>query len=776
MIINLAKIRFGGSGGGTSPAKPEDFFQETYTANGNYDVAPQAGHVFSGGQIEVNVQPRLQTKEATPLTLAQTVSPDAGYDGLQSVTVTGVTSEIDSNITADNIKKDVTILGVTGTLEKGIIPTGTININTNGTYDVTDKATANVNVGSTDYRYKTGTPDVIGLAAIGWDADSIGYYGANNPHYAWQNDNYKVSQKNIDLYNLDDPNPSLYKNDPEVTFVPNKNMSTYFGTTSCSDAFWNMKYIRSIPLYDTSRMTNMGSMFRGCSSLETIPLLDTSNATDMRYMFRECSSIATIPPLNTSNVTDMQSMFYFCPSLETIPQLDTSSVTNMSGMFNGCSSLVTIPPLNTSNVTNISSIFRICSSLQSIPLLDTSNATKTTEMFSGCSSLVTIPLLDTSKVTDMRYMFSGCGNLKTIPPLNTSKVTDMTEMFRNCSSLETIPLLDTSNVTKTTEMFRDCSSLVTIPLLDTSKVTDMSQMFRDCSKLKEVSIDASNATNMGYMFNSNSNLEKVALTSTSKNTNFTQMFYVCTNLIEITGIDFSSMTRRPSYIFGYYSMSNIKKFLVEGSINISWDDSYGLNMLSGIDYDSIKSILEAMNRTTNTDAKTMRLGCVVEDRNGELASLVASCAAKGWTITGLNIFDRPFINSITPSIDHIHISDMRSSGPGLTLTIDANYAWKGAGVPKDHLTDADYIGYQYDFYDANTDELVRTGKYFSRQSGLWSPYTGSEGVTSITGHYGSSDLGDPRSGEYAKVGISFKNATAPYIYQDYYFKVYPDGE
>ena len=228
MIINLAKIRFGGSGGGNSPAKPEDFFQETYTANGNYDVAPQAGHVFSGGQIEVNVQPRLQTKEATPLTLAQTVSPDAGYDGLQSVTVTGVTSEIDSNITADNIKKDVTILGVTGTLESGITPEGTITITANGTYDVSSKATADVQVGGTDYRYKTGTPDTIGLAAIGWTADDIGYYGANAPHYAWENDNYKVSQKNIDLYNLDDPNPNLYRNDPDVTFVPNKNILKYF--------------------------------------------------------------------------------------------------------------------------------------------------------------------------------------------------------------------------------------------------------------------------------------------------------------------------------------------------------------------------------------------------------------------------------------------------------------------------------------------------------------------------------------------------------------------
>ena len=62
------------------------------------------------------------------------------------------------------------------------------------------------------------------------------------------------------------------------------------------------------------------------------------------------------------------------------------------------------------------------------------------------------------------------------------------------------------------------------------------------------------------------------------------------------------------------------------------------------------------------------------------------------------------------------------------------------------------------------------------QSGLWSPYTGSEGVTSITGHYGPADLGNPRSGEYALVGISFKSATSPYIYYDYYFKVYPDGE
>ena len=705
MIINLAKIRFGGSGGGTSPAKPEDFFQETYTANGNYDVAPQAGHVFSGGTITVNVQPRLQTKEATPLTLAQTVSPDAGYDGLQSVTVTGVTSEIDSNITADNIKKDVTILGVTGTLESGITPTGTINISDNGTYDVTDKATAVVAVGGTDYRYKTGTPDVIGLAAIGWTADDIGYYGANAPHYAWENDNYKVSQKNIDLYNLDDPKSSLYRNDPEVTFVPNKNILTYFGPGSGNTGFNSMPYIKGIPLFNTSTITSLAYWFSDCTSLQTIPLLDTSKVTDMGNMFEGCKSLTSIPPLNTSSVTDMGSM------------------------FKNCSSLTSIPQLNTSNVVDINNMFQKCSSLTSIPQLDTSKATSMSYMFQNCSSLASIPQLDTSKVTDMGGMFQECSSLTSIPQLDTSNVTNMYSMFQKCSSLTSIPQLDTSNVTNTENMFENCKFLTSISLTDTSKVRLMNYMFRDCTSLQSVD-----------------------------------------------SIDFSSVTSKPSYFFGYSALKRLTHFIVSGKINFSWDDNYGFYVATNLDYTSIKSILEAMNRTDNTSAKTMKFNCVIVDRDGELAGLVSSCSTKGWTITGLTVKEKSMINSITPSLDHIHIRDMRDTGQGLTLTIDANEAWEGGGIPKSHTTSGSYIGYQYDFYDANTDELTRTGLSYQNMTGLWTPDKGSIGITNITGHYGESYLPSPKSGEYALVGITFKTASSPYEYVDYYFKVYPNGE
>ena len=58
-----------------------------------------------------------QTKTVSPTTSQQTVTPDNGYNGLTSVTVNAVTSAIDNNITAGNIKKDVTILGVTGSYE-----------------------------------------------------------------------------------------------------------------------------------------------------------------------------------------------------------------------------------------------------------------------------------------------------------------------------------------------------------------------------------------------------------------------------------------------------------------------------------------------------------------------------------------------------------------------------------------------------------------------------------------------------------------------------------
>ena len=68
------------------------------------------------GTVTVNAAPT-ETATATPSTEVQTLEPSTGKVGFSEVTVSAVTAAIDANIVAGNIKKDVTILGVTGTYE-----------------------------------------------------------------------------------------------------------------------------------------------------------------------------------------------------------------------------------------------------------------------------------------------------------------------------------------------------------------------------------------------------------------------------------------------------------------------------------------------------------------------------------------------------------------------------------------------------------------------------------------------------------------------------------
>lgn len=68
------------------------------------------------GTVTVNAAPT-ETVTATPSTESQTLTPASGKVGFSEVTVSAVTAAIDENIIAENIKKDVTILGVTGTYE-----------------------------------------------------------------------------------------------------------------------------------------------------------------------------------------------------------------------------------------------------------------------------------------------------------------------------------------------------------------------------------------------------------------------------------------------------------------------------------------------------------------------------------------------------------------------------------------------------------------------------------------------------------------------------------
>lgn len=178
------------------------------------------------------------------------------------------------------------------------------------------------------------------------------------------------------------------------------------GITSMIGLFNDFTQISSIPIFDTSSVTNMRGMFQG-SNLREIPLYNTSSVTDMFEMFKS-SKIRTLPLLDTSSVTDMRSMFSNCTLLSTIPQFNTANVTTMGSMFNECTNLTSVPLLNTGNVTYMYKMFYKCSYLTTSPLFNTQNVTSMKYMFSNCSRLTSIPYFNTSKVTDMDYMCEYC--------------------------------------------------------------------------------------------------------------------------------------------------------------------------------------------------------------------------------------------------------------------------------------------------------------------------------------------------------------------------------
>ena len=407
-----------------------------------------------------------------------------------------------------------------------------------------------------------------------------------------------------------------------------------------SDMKFGYSNFVELPSYfDFRNVTDMNHLFCYCTKLTTIPQIDTSNVTDMSYLFHECNSLTSVPQLVTTNVQNMTNMFYNCSQLTGIFQMDTSNVQSMNSMFAGCTNLVDVPQLVTTNVSDMSNMFSGCSSLATIPQMSTSNVSSMNSMFSGCSNLTTIPQMDTSNVSSMNQMFVKCINLQSIPLLDTSKITNMEDMFHGCESLTEIPLLDTSNVQIMAYMFSECRSLTTIPLLNTSNVYTMVGMFMGCTNLTTIpQIDVSNVDSMEDMFYNCSNLQSVPQLNTHMVSNMNYLFNSCISLTTVEGIDFSGLTSELTYLFGYTSsMPKLTRFIVNGMIDVSISDNYSIKALTAIDYESVKSILAAADRTGNTNAKELAFNRTMTDQNGELAALVASCTSKGWTISGLTL-------------------------------------------------------------------------------------------------------------------------------------------
>ncbi|WP_260151338.1 BspA family leucine-rich repeat surface protein [Lentilactobacillus hilgardii] len=215
----------------------------------------------------------------------------------------------------------------------------------------------------------------------------------------------------------------------------------------------NLESITGMDNIDTSKATNMSSMFKGDVYLTDLDIskFNTSNVTDMSWMFDDNQNLRAldVSKFNTSKVTNMAGMFSATESLTdlNVSNFDTSKVKDMSYMFfqNMTLKSLDVSNFNTSQVTNMSNMF-------------------------GRNRLTVLNLanFDTSKVTDMDGMFTHSQVLTSLalPNFDTSKVTTMANMFAWDDVLTSLDLssFDTSNVTDISRMFYDNDKLSILKL------------------------------------------------------------------------------------------------------------------------------------------------------------------------------------------------------------------------------------------------------------------------------------------------------------------------
>ena len=190
--------------------------------------------------------------------------------------------------------------------------------------------------------------------------------------------------------------------------------------TSCclwfADCFY-LTEIEGIENLNTEKVTNMGSMFSGCSALTSLDVsnFNTQNVKNMNGMFCDCSNLTSLDltNFNTAKVTNMGNMFLGCSNLTSLDltNFNTAKVTDMHFMFKGCSALTSLDltNFNTAEVRNMNRMFymldKSSTALTTIYVSDnfvTTNVQNGEKMFKNCTKLKGFQkysLLD----TDHRY-------------------------------------------------------------------------------------------------------------------------------------------------------------------------------------------------------------------------------------------------------------------------------------------------------------------------------------------------------------------------------------
>ena len=350
---------------------------------------------------------------------------------LQTV-LNNILTDKNTNLKPENIKKGVTCLGVTGTLEASTSSGGVkqfstveeMNSSTGNTEGdlaivyslnmrniqqgetitntllfpdtVTFDATVNIEFSingdlpiDNDVLEFTLTSDKCYINSVGSEFCRIVYDSTDGKIYTKTSSTVSgISVTNLTVPELDEYLYSFV----QIAIASFKGIYKYNGTS------WELAPTDLATVADEVYLTK----FYGKNGVETGTLGDEISTStgfiNSVELYDKLETINIDKDINLNNVL-------YNSNIQSLPKINVDSAINIGGLCNKCTNLINASTINAPNVTTANAIFNQCSSMITAPEIILPKATITRHILSHCTSLVNVPVYDFPLATNLDNMF-----------------------------------------------------------------------------------------------------------------------------------------------------------------------------------------------------------------------------------------------------------------------------------------------------------------------------------------------------------------------------------